>query len=48
MTMSSQLLADDNKSKEEPLPLNDPFVETHHFQVELRLYQMGHLLSKKE
>ena len=24
--MSSQLLADDNKSTEEPLPLNDPFV----------------------
>ena len=26
LAMSSQLLADDNKSTEEPLPLNDPFV----------------------
>ena len=26
LVMSNQLLADDNQSKEEPLPLNDPFV----------------------
>ena len=26
LSMSSQLLAEDNKTKEEPLPLNDPFV----------------------
>ena len=26
LAMNSQILADDNKGKEEPLPLNDPFV----------------------
>ena len=26
LAMTNQLLADDNKAKEEPLPLNDPFV----------------------
>ena len=41
MTMSSQLLADDNKSKEEPLPLNDPFVGDSSFSGGVKVISDG-------
>ena len=39
--MSSQLLADDNKSTEEPLPLNDPFVGDSSFSGGVKVISDG-------
>ena len=41
MTMSSQILADDNKSEEEPLPLNDPFVGDSSFSGGVKVISDG-------
>jgi len=41
LAMSSQLLADDNKSKEEPLPLNDPFVGDSSFSGGVKIISDG-------
>ena len=41
VTMSSQLLADDNKTKEEPLPLNDPFVGDSSFSGGVKVISDG-------
>ena len=49
MTMSSQLLADDNKSKEEPLPLNDPFVGDSSFSGGVKVItEDGNSLAEKK
>ena len=47
MTMSSQLLADDNKSKEEPLPLNDPFVGDSSFSGGVKVISEGTSAEQK-
>ncbi len=47
MTMSSQLLADDNKSKEEPLPLNDPFVGDSSFSGGVKVISDGTSTEQK-
>ena len=47
MTMSSQLLADDNKSKEEPLPLNDPFVGDSSFSGGFKVISDGTSTEQK-
>ena len=47
MTMSSQLLADDNKSKEEPLPLNDPFVGDSSFSGGVKVISDGTSIDQK-
>jgi len=39
--MSSQLLAEDNKTKEEPLPLNDPFVGDSSFSGGVKVISDG-------
>ena len=39
--MNNQLLADDNKSKEEPLPLNDPFVGDSSFSGGIKVISDG-------
>ena len=41
LAMSSQLLADDNKSTEEPLPLNDPFVGDSSFSGGVKVISDG-------
>ena len=41
LAMSSQLLADDNKSAEEPLPLNDPFVGDSSFSGGVKVISDG-------
>ena len=41
LIMSNQLLADDNKSKEEPLPLNDPFVGDSSFSGGVKVISDG-------
>ena len=41
LAMSSQLLADDNKSTEEPLPLNDPFVGDSSFSGGVKIISDG-------
>ena len=41
LAMSSQLLADDNKNKEEPLPLNDPFVGDSSFSGGVKVMSDG-------
>ena len=47
MTMSSQLLADDTKSKEEPLPLNDPFVGDSSFSGGVKVISDGTSTEQK-
>ena len=47
MTMSSQLLADDNKTKEEPLPLNDPFVGDSSFSGGVKVISDGTSTAQK-
>ena len=47
MTMSSQLLADDNKTKEEPLPLNDPFVGDSSFSGGVKVISDGTSTEQK-
>ena len=47
MTMSSQLLADDNKSKEEPLPLNDPLVGDSSFSGGVKVISDGTSTEQK-
>ena len=47
MTMSSQLLADDNRSKEEPLPLNDPFVGDSSFSGGVKVISDGTSTEQK-
>ena len=39
--MNNQLLADDNKTKEEPLPLNDPFVGDSSFSGGVKVISDG-------
>ena len=45
--MSSQLLADDNKTKEEPLPLNDPFVGDSSFSGGVKVISDGTSTEQK-
>ncbi len=45
--MSNQLLADDNKSKEEPLPLNDPFVGDSSFSGGVKVISDGTTNERK-
>ena len=45
--MSTQLLADDNKSKEEPLPLNDPFVGDSSFSGGVKVISEGTSAEQK-
>ena len=45
--MSNQLLADDNQSKEEPLPLNDPFVGDSSFSGGVRVISDGKTEQKR-
>ena len=47
VTMSSQLLADDNKTKEEPLPLNDPFVGDSSFSGGVKVISDGTSTEQK-
>ena len=47
MTMSSQILADDNKSEEEPLPLNDPFVGDSSFSGGVKVISDGTSTEQK-
>ena len=47
LAMSSQLLADDNKSTEEPLPLNDPFVGDASFSGEAKVISDGTSTEQK-
>ena len=45
--MSNQLLADDNKTKEEPLPLNDPFVGDSSFSGGVKVISDGTSTEQK-
>ena len=45
--MSNQLLADDNQSKEEPLPLNDPFVGDSSFSGGVKVISDGTSTEQK-
>ena len=45
--MSNQLLADDNQSKEEPLPLNDPFVGDSSFSGGVKVISDGKTEQKR-
>ena len=47
LAMSTQLLADDNKSKEEPLPLNDPFVGDSSFSGGVKVISDGTSTEQK-
>tara|TARA_B100000579_G_scaffold291716_1_gene242289 strand:- start:113 stop:502 length:390 start_codon:yes stop_codon:yes gene_type:complete len=47
LAMSTQLLADDNKSKEEPLPLNDPFVGDSSFSGGVKVISEGTSAEQK-
>ena len=47
LVMSNQLLADDSKSKEEPLPLNDPFVGDSSFSGEAKVISDGTSTEQK-
>ena len=41
LAMTNQLIADDNKAKEEPLPLNDPFVGDSSFSGGVKVISDG-------
>ena len=47
LVMSNQLLADDNQSKEEPLPLNDPFVGDSSFSGGVKVISDGKTEQKR-
>ena len=47
LDMSNQLLADDNQSKEEPLPLNDPFVGDSSFSGGVKVISDGKTEQKR-
>ena len=47
LAMSTQLLADDDKSKEEPLPLNDPFVGDSSFSGGVKILSEGTSTEQK-
>ena len=47
LAMNTQLLADDNKSKEEPLPLNDPFVGDSSFSGGVKVISDGTSTEQK-
>ena len=47
LAMNTQLLADDNKSKEEPLPLNDPFVGDSSFSGGVKVISEGTSAEQK-
>ena len=45
--MSNQILADDNQNKEEPLPLNDPFVGDSTFSGGIKVISDGTSTEQK-
>ena len=45
--MSNQILADDNQNKEEPLPLNDPFVGDSSFSGGVKVISDGTSTEQK-
>jgi hypothetical protein len=45
--MSNQILADDNQNKEEPLPLNDPFVGDSSFSGGIKVISDGTSTEQK-
>ena len=47
LAMTNQLLADDNKTKEEPLPLNDPFVGDSSFSGGVKVISDGTSTEQK-
>jgi len=47
LVMSNQILADDNQNKEEPLPLNDPFVGDSSFSGGVKVISDGTSTEQK-
>tara|TARA_B100001996_G_scaffold70964_1_gene52082 strand:+ start:2376 stop:2801 length:426 start_codon:yes stop_codon:yes gene_type:complete len=47
LVMSNQILADDNQNKEEPLPLNDPFVGDSSFSGGIKVISDGTSTEQK-